>query len=465
MVNLTTPELQILGCLAVNPARIPEAVEALGPSDFGTAEGGVVYTALVGIHDRGADPSSVDLLIQALGSTSEAHGMVRQVHAHAGTVALLPGHIATVREVAKLRRIADAARRMQAEAEAGIETAMTGHMGESERVLEQASSAIFSLADRVDSASSADMVDAMRDAAALARERHEDLRAGRAPAWLSTGLDSVDRLTTGYQRGAMYVLGAGSGEGKTALATYIAVESARRSRLHTLYISVEVGPRALGLRRLSTAAVVSGERIRMGTVNDAEVDRMLMAMKTARGELAGPGYRGLVTVEHKPRATVAFVRRRVQQYIRRGIGAPLGLVVVDYVQRLIPETRRGSREQEVADMSAELLAVAQEFDCPVLVLAQLNRERNKRGDKRPQCSDLRESSALEHDAHRVDFLFRPSLYEEGVEADSRGWEPAMYLTRKHRDGRTGQVSFAMHPSTGAFRDAPPDNFQPTGNTV
>ena len=455
----SVPAQRILGCLIHHPDRIPEVTERIRPGDFEEPAAGQLYAAMVAIHDRG-QRIETDLLVQALGGGRDAHQLARDVLGYGGSVHTLPAHVGAIAELAKLRAVHREAKRLVLEAEDAFEAVRRGCLGEADRVLASATDALAALGDRADSTGSVDLVDAMVEAATLVRARADALRQGLAPDWITTGIDAVDSVTTGYQAGCMYVLGAGSGEGKTALAGYIAAESAIRTKRHTLYVSVEVGARALGMRRLATASGVSGEVMRTGAVSDADVESLLQAMTRARAT-----QRGLVTYEHQPRASVAFVRRRVQRYLRQPNVAPLGLVVVDYIQRLRPEVARPrSREQEVADMSAELLAVAQEHDVPVLVLAQLNRDRAKRADKRPITSDLRESSALEHDAHRVDFLYRPDFYEEGIEPDSRGWVPALYITRKHRDGRVGQVCLGHHPATGRFRDAPPSNFSFSGSS-
>ena len=113
-------------------------------------------------------------------------------------------------------------------------------------------------------------------------------------------------------------------------------------------------------------------------------------------------------------------------------GLPLGLIVVDYMQLM--KGRGESREQEISDISRSLKALAKELRVPVVALSQLNRELEKRADKKPTLADLRESGAIEQDADVVIFVYRPGAYDQ--KADQR---KAELLIRKQRQGPTGDV--------------------------
>ncbi len=127
----------------------------------------------------------------------------------------------------------------------------------------------------------------------------------------------------------------------------------------------------------------------------------------------------------------------------------LGLVVIDYLQLMTSAGGRGggeSRQQVVSDMSRMLKIMAKELNVPVICLSQLSRANEKRDDKRPMLSDLRESGAIEQDADIVLFLYRDDYYNE----DSEKRNIAECIVAKNRHGETGKVELRWMPEYTAF---------------
>jgi replicative DNA helicase len=126
----------------------------------------------------------------------------------------------------------------------------------------------------------------------------------------------------------------------------------------------------------------------------------------------------------------------------------LGFVVVDYLQLMSGDARAGNREQEIASISRGLKALAKELRIPVLALSQLNRDLEKRADKRPLMSDLRESGAIEQDANAVVFMYRDDYYNP----DS--FTPGMteFIVGKNRNGPTGIARSEFNKKTMQFGD-------------
>ena len=108
--------------------------------------------------------------------------------------------------------------------------------------------------------------------------------------------------------------------------------------------------------------------------------------------------------------------------------------------------RNSSREQEISEISRSLKILAKELDIPVIALSQLSRGVEKRDDKRPMLSDLRESGAIEQDADIVMFLYRDDYYND----DSEKKNVAEVILAKHRGGATGTVDLAWLPSYTKF---------------
>ncbi len=130
------------------------------------------------------------------------------------------------------------------------------------------------------------------------------------------------------------------------------------------------------------------------------------------------------------------MRRGLTKIRQRSGEKRLGLVVVDYLQIMSGERRRGdSRENEVMALSNGIREMAREFRCPVILLSQLNRDIEKREDKRGTMSDLRESGAIEQDAYGIVFVYRDDVYRDPAQRTGE----AELIVAKHRNGSTGKV--------------------------
>ncbi len=134
----------------------------------------------------------------------------------------------------------------------------------------------------------------------------------------------------------------------------------------------------------------------------------------------------------------------------------MALVVIDYIQLVAPESRRGvSRQEQVAEISRRLCWMAKSVGCPVLCLAQLNRESETATDKRPSLRNLRESGAIEQDAHAVMFIHRPGYYKD----DNRDGSAAQIIVAKNRSGPTRTAKLLWFPSRQRFEDAAPGHLE------
>jgi len=119
----------------------------------------------------------------------------------------------------------------------------------------------------------------------------------------------------------------------------------------------------------------------------------------------------------------------------------IGVVVIDYLQLLSSHRRTDNRQQEVAEISRGLKALAKELKIPVIALAQLSRQAEMRSDKRPQLADLRESGSIEQDADTVMFIHRPEYYKKNPTPEEEGL--AEIIIAKQRNGPTGVVNLAF----------------------
>lgn len=206
-----------------------------------------------------------------------------------------------------------------------------------------------------------------------------------------------------------------------------------KSGLGSIFISAEMTRVELAQRAMALEARVPIERVMSGMINTDEHVRLTAAANELR--------KLPMAISERPGATLAQIRsdirrKTAEMRARHGADLKVGLISVDYIQVLNGQ-RRGadSRENEVSGLSKGLMWLAGETKIPVLALSQLNRELEKRPDKRPQLSDLRESGSLEQDAYGVLFVYRDEYYNK----DSEEKGIAEVNVSKHRNGRTGKV--------------------------
>lgn len=218
------------------------------------------------------------------------------------------------------------------------------------------------------------------------------LENGAASKPLPTPWPELNRvLKGGLVPGELAILAARPGMGKTALAGCLAVETARNG-VPVLFISREVKDVTLASRFLAREGRIDARLFRQGVEHSPQA---LPAVREAAVRLSGLP---LSVVE---KSIAPMSPREVRRLAKTTKG--VGLVIVDYLQLLNPDTKQSSREREVAEMSRAMKQLALDCDCPVLLLSQLNR-RVEEGDRVPQLSDLRESGAIEQDADIVMFL-------------------------------------------------------------
>jgi replicative DNA helicase len=205
-------------------------------------------------------------------------------------------------------------------------------------------------------------------------------------------------------------------------------------RIGVAIFSLEMPKEQLVMRMLSSEARVDSQRIRTGRLIEPDWPKLAQAA----GLLADAN----IHIDDSPSVSSLELRAKARRLASRfsDSEAPLGLVIVDYLQLMKGNERIESREQQISEISRSLKALAKELNIPVLALSQLNRSLEKRPDKRPQLSDLRESGSLEQDSDTVIFLYREEVYEKDKE-DVRGI--AEVIVGKQRNGPIGVANAAF----------------------
>ena len=253
---------------------------------------------------------------------------------------------------------------------------------------------------------------------------------------LSTGFSAVDSKINGLNDSDLLLLAARPGMGKTSMALNVALSAAKESGKTVAIFSLEMSREQLVTRLIATEGLVENTRLVTGNLRESDWVKI--------AEAASALSRTDIRIDDNPLLTVADMNAKCRRLDN------LGLVVIDYLQLMTSAGGKGysgeNRQQAVSDISRMLKIMAKELQVPVLCLSQLSRANEKREDKRPMLSDLRESGAIEQDADIVMFLYRDDYYNE----DSEKRNIAECIIAKNRHGETGKVPLRWMPEYTAF---------------
>ncbi|MDY3868626.1 MAG: replicative DNA helicase [Pyramidobacter sp.] len=257
---------------------------------------------------------------------------------------------------------------------------------------------------------------------------------------ITSGFSGIDRLTSGLQRGALNIIAARPSMGKTALALNIARNVAVKAGLPVLVFSLEMGAEQLVLRLLGAEARMNLQDLINGTFAQGDWRTLTKAASTlSKAPIYIDDSSLLTTIEMKARS-----RRFKAKH------GDIGLIVVDYLQLMSASRALDNKQNEVAEISRGLKAIARELDVPVIALSQLSRAVESRNEKTPQLSDLRDSGAIEQDADLVGLLYRDSYYAKDPEAQKDN--SASLDIAKNRNGPTDKVRLVFLREYTRFED-------------
>jgi len=436
-------ERSILGAVLLDNHALNAAVERLRPEDFFLPQHRHIFERMVQLGEKQHAIDTVTLMedLARSGELEAAGGVayLSQLADGLPRVTNVDHYARIVKEKAILRSLIYSASVIQEQALAAGDDA--------DVILDRAESSIFQLAEDRVKAGLIGVKDLVKDGF----ERLEKIFSeGRRITGLATGYSGLDNETAGLQPSELIILAARPSMGKTALALNIAENVALRQREPVAVFSLEMSKESLLLRLLASHARVDAHKFRTGHMNRDDWGRVTASL----AELGDAP----IWIDDSASSTVLEMGAKARR-LKRDRG--LSLVIVDYIQLVVPSTNRrnANRQEEVSSISRSLKALAKELKVPVVVLSQLTRA-PEREERKPQLSDLRESGAIEQDADVVLFINRPNFYKTDIPEEERA--RAELIIAKQRNGPTGSLNFVFLSRHTRFEEAAPDAWSTSG---
>lgn len=263
-----------------------------------------------------------------------------------------------------------------------------------------------------------------RDLGSIASGVLKAIDGGQSEPSVPFGMKSIDEATGGMRAGELIIIGARPGMGKTAVACHIA-QSAARAGVGVGFFSMEMSAPAITLRILTSLAFDKRRKSDLNPAYEAaRKGRLTQSQKAELFALEGIMHKIPLRVHEgrglTPGGIILAAKRLANELAASG--TPLGLVVVDHLQKIKPDRHlNGNKVGEMTEISDALQKMAGTLKIPVVALSQLNRQSEKRDDRRPELGDLRESGSIEQDADMVLLLYREAYYHAKKEPE-RGSE-------------------------------------------
>ena len=432
-------EAAVLAAAILSAEVTPELAFKLQVDDFYRPSNRTVFAAILELHRRDIPIDQVSLTeyLAASGDLARVGGPAFIVDLANNSFALVNWrhHADIVKRDAILRRLIAASTSITA-------LAFDAPPDDIEDIVRQSEELLLTVTDKQVSSNARPLGDFVQEAYA----EIEEIALNRGhTAGVATGFDLLDKVLMGMRPGSLNVVGARPGVGKTSFALSLALNAAKAG-VSVLFFSLEMSGSEIATRLICSEAAVSNEDVRSGNVTD----EMWPAIFEASERLNNID----MTIDDTAGTNVIEIRTKARRLLH---GKDHGLIIVDYLQLIEPvgRNKNDSMSTAVGEISRALKVLAKDLKVPVIALSQLNREVDKRPDKRPVLADLRESGAIEQDADTVMFLDR-SLSEEEA-ADERHERPplgtANVIVAKNRAGRSGvTVPLAFIADRTAFRN-------------
>ncbi len=422
-------EQAVLGSMLIDPDCIKDVMDKLRPEDFYLRANRDIFETIyhMFVYSRPIDGVTVAGEMEKTGVYNDnTRDYLLQLMDVTPTSANVMEYVQIVLDKSLMRQVASAA--------GSISAMVLDGAGDAGDMLEAAEQKVYAIRRGRSAQNMVPVSMVLEDVMAHLAELTAS--GGKTLPGLSTGLSAVDAKINGLNKSDLLLLAARPGMGKTSMALNVALSAARESGKTVAIFSLEMSKEQLVTRLIASEGLVENTRLVTGNLRESDWQRI--------AEAASSLSRMDIRIDDNPLLTVADMNAKCRRLDN------LGLVVIDYLQLMTSAGGKGysgeNRQQAVSDISRMLKIMAKELQVPVLCLSQLSRANEKRDDKRPMLSDLRESGAIEQDADIVLFLYRDDYYN----SDSEKRNVAECIVAKNRHGETGKVELRWMPEYTAF---------------
>ena len=421
-------EQSVIGSMIMSRDAIVEASEIITGADFYQQQYGMVFEAMIELHDEG---KAVDLITlqerlkeKDLPPEISSMEFVRDLLSAVPTSANVKYYAEIVAEKSMLRKLIKTTEEITNACYLGKE--------KTQDILEVTEKKIF---DLVQNSGSEEFVP-IRQVVLNAIEKIEKAsRSQGSVTGIPTGFIDLDYKMSGFQPSDLILVAARPSMGKTAFVLNIAQYMAFHNDVTAAIFSLEMSKEQLVNRLLALESKVDSQNIRTGNLEDEEWAKLIEGANII-------GKSNLI-IDDKPGISISELRSKCRKY---KMEHNLGVIFIDYLQLMTGSGRSESRQQEISEISRSLKALARELNVPVVALSQLSRAVEQRPDHRPMLSDLRESGAIEQDADVVMFIYRDDYYNK----DSENKNIAEIIIAKQRNGPIGTVNLVWLPNYTKF---------------
>ena len=411
-------EQAVLGSMLTDKEAVIAAVEVLKEEDFYREDNKTIYRAILNLYNIGEPIDIITLKseLTSMGKFETIGGLeyLADLPEKVPTTANVDKYIKIVEEKSILRNLIKTAN--------DLITLGYDQTQEVEDLMDEAEKKIFNIMQRKNQKGYTPIKDVLVDTFSQLEKLYNQKQYITG---VTTGFSDLDYKTAGLHESDLVLVAARPAMGKTAFALNIATNAALKGGTGVAIFSLEMSKEQLVNRILCSEAMVDSNKVRTGKIDEDDWIKLAGAL--------GPLSEANIYIDDTPGISVMEIRAKCRKL---KLEKNIGLVVIDYLQLVqASNNKRGSREQEISEISRSLKILAKEINVPVIALSQLSRAPEQRPDHRPMLSDLRESGAIEQDADIVMFLYRDDYYNENSEKKNI----AEVIIAKHRGGSTGTV--------------------------
>ncbi|MFA7216855.1 MAG: replicative DNA helicase [Candidatus Paceibacterota bacterium] len=424
-------EMALLGSIMLRPESLYEIIDIVSGESFYSEKHRIIFESMMELFSK---HQPIDLLSVSTKLTEK--GWIDQI----GGNTYLTEVVHTVPSASNILYYAQIIQKkhmMRRLIDASDHISQIGYdeNKELEELLEQAEKKLFDVTNYNTSHKFVPLKDELNEAWERLDKLHTD---GQGMRGIPTGFIDIDKKLSGLQKSDLIILAARPSMGKTSLALDIARQAAVNNNTPVGIFSLEMSSQQLADRMMAAEANVDAWKLRTGGLSRQDD---FDALRESLDKLS----KAPIYIDDQPGNNILKMRS-IARRLKREHG--LGLIVVDYLQLMVPtQTKNDNIVQQVTEISRSLKNLARELDVPVLALSQLSRAVEQRGG-RPRLSDLRDSGSIEQDADVVMFIHREDKYKEENERTNI----AEILIEKHRNGETGSVKLFFNDKKATFQN-------------